>query len=244
MDNRYYFSKINENKITIAEQEFQHLTRVRRAKVGDEIVGFNGDGNDYLLKIVSIGKNLAECELIDKKINLSTKRPNISVYIASIKSEALNEALDNLTQLNIADITVFTSDYTNVKYDSSKIEKLKNHFIQSCKQCERADLPSVKFIKFDHMIEELKQKDLVLFAYENAEENFLEIKIKDYAKKSIALIVGGEGGFSSYEADILSSLAKRVSLGKTILRAPVAVTAITSAVLSGIGEWHRWKYVF
>lgn len=239
MDNRYYFSKFDKDKITIAEQEFQHLTRVRRAKVGDEIVGFNGDGYDYSLKIVSIGKNSAECELIDKKINPSTERPNVSVYIASIKSEALNEALDNLTQLNIADISVFTSDYTNVKYDASKIEKLKNHFIQSCKQCERADLPSIKFVKFEKMSEELKQKDLVLFAYENAEENFLETHIKDYAEKSIALVVGGEGGFSSAEVNILSGFAKRVSLGKTILRAPVAVTAITSAVLSSLGVWHR-----
>ena len=239
MDNRYYFSGLDKESVNITGQEFQHLTRVRRAKVGDEIVGFNGDGYDYFLKILSLGKNSAECELIDKKINVSQKRPNVSVYIASIKSDALNEALDNLTQLNIADITVFTSDYTNVKYDASKMEKLKNHFIQSCKQCERADLPSIKFVKFNQMLEDLRQKDLVLFAYENAEENFLETKIKDCSEKSIAIVVGGEGGFSDKEVETLSQVAKKVSLGKTILRAPVAVTAITSAVLAELGEWHR-----
>lgn len=239
MDNRYYFSNQIEDKVIIKDQEFQHLTRVRRAKVGDEIIGFNGDGFDYLLKIFEINKNNASCHIISKSQNKALNKPNISVYLASIKSDALSEALDNLTQLNIADITIFTSDYTNVKYDNTKIDKLTAHFIQSCKQCERADIPSIKFIKFNEMIQKIMTKDLKLFAYENAEENFLNIKFNEYKDKSIAIIVGGEGGFSSSEAEELSKIATRVSLGKTILRAPVAVTAITSVVLASLGEWHR-----
>lgn len=239
MDNRYYFSNQKEDQVIIDGQEFQHLTRVRRAKVDDEIVGFNGDGFDYQLKIFEINKINAVCDIISKSQNKALNKPNINVYLASIKSDALNEALDNLTQLNIANISVFTSDYTNVKYDDRKREKLTAHFIQSCKQCERADIPSIRFIKFDEMIQEVKTKDLSLFAYENAEENFLNVNFKNYKNKSIAIIVGGEGGFSSSEAEELSKFAKRVSLGKTILRAPVAVTAIASAVLANLGEWHR-----
>ena len=239
MDNRYYITIQSDNKAIVSDQEFQHLVKVRRSQVADEIVGFNGDGYDYQLKITLINKNNAECEILDKSLNEATKRPNISVYLASVKSDALDEALDNLTQLNIADISIFTSDYTNVKYDSKKIEKVKTHFIQSCKQCERADIPSIKFVKFDEMLEEIKTKDLKLFAYENADEDFLNVNIKEFRNKSIAIIVGGEGGFSNKEAEKLSNYAARVSLGKTILRAPVAVTAITSAVLAGLGEWHR-----
>jgi len=239
MDNRYYFSKLNEDRVVIDGQEFQHLVKVRRAKVGDQIVAFNGDGFDYNLTIDSISKNYAECIVLNKKQNKTVNRPNITVYLASIKNDALNEALDNLTQLNIKEIKVFTSDFTNVKYDDKKTDKLTTHFIQSCKQCERADLPEIKFLKFNQMVEELKSKDLVLFAYENAEENFLDSKIKDYQYKSIAIIVGGEGGFSANEVEQLSKVATRVSLGKTILRAPVAITAITSAVLSSLGEWYR-----
>lgn len=239
MDNRYYFSIQDKDIVTIKDQEFQHLTRVRRAKVGDEIVGFNGDGFDYNLNINVINKNNAECKIINKIQNKAVDRPKISVYIASIKSDALNEALDNLTQLNIKDIIVFTSDYTNVKYDNSKREKLNSHFIQYCKQCERADLPKLKFIKFNEMITELKTKDLVLFAYENEHENFLNSNLLNYKNKEIAIVVGGEGGFSPNEVDNISKFATSVSLGKTILRAPVAVTAITSAVLAILGEWHR-----
>ena len=44
MDNRYYFKNIEGNKVFIENQEFSHLSKVRRAKIGDIIVAFNGDG--------------------------------------------------------------------------------------------------------------------------------------------------------------------------------------------------------
>ena len=51
MDNRYYFNLIQNNCVILEGGEAQHLSRVRRCKVGDTIVAFNGDGYDYNLKI-------------------------------------------------------------------------------------------------------------------------------------------------------------------------------------------------
>ena len=58
MDNRYYFNAINGDIVTLTDGEAQHLSRVRRAKIGDEIVAFNGDGFDYKLQITDIAKAL------------------------------------------------------------------------------------------------------------------------------------------------------------------------------------------
>ena len=49
MDNRYYFEELKDNFVIISNQEAQHLSKVRRAQIGDEIVAFNGDGYDYNL---------------------------------------------------------------------------------------------------------------------------------------------------------------------------------------------------
>ena len=75
----------------------------------------------------------------------------------------------------------------------------------------------------------------MLFAYENTANPFVS-DLREYKGKNIAVIVGCEGGFSETEAEELNKLAKTISLGKTILRAPVACTAITSAVMSAV-EW-------
>ena len=109
---------------------------------------------------------------------------------------------------------------------------------EASKQCERADIMDISKLKFNDMVKLLSDYDLVLFAYEDSKNAFTDIQtLKQYKNKKVAVIVGCEGGFSADEVEVLSKVASTVSLGKTILRAPVAVTAITSAVLSGLGEW-------
>ena len=90
-------------------------------------------------------------------------------------------------------------------------------------------------MKYKQVMECLKNYDLVLFAYENSTNPFVS-DLKEFKGKNIALIIGCEGGFSIDEAKELSKVAKTISLGKTILRAPVACTALVSAVMSAI-EW-------
>ncbi len=239
MDNRYYFEKANQNTIEIVGQEYIHLAKVRRASVGDTIHAICLDGYDYTLRIDSITKNKAVCSIINKERNNSINRPNITVYLASIKQDALKEALDNLTQLNAKEIVIFDSEYTQAKYSIDKIEKLKTNLIQSAKQSERADIPNIRLTTFKDMIEELKENDLNIFAYEDASENFLSLRIGEYKDKHISLIVGGEGGFAPNEVERLDKVAKRVSMGRTILRAQVAVSSLLASTLALLGEWHR-----
>ena len=47
-------SKVISERSTVP---VEHLSKVRRAKVGDEIVAFNGDGYDYNLTICEITKD-------------------------------------------------------------------------------------------------------------------------------------------------------------------------------------------
>lgn len=239
MDNRYFFEKADKDYVTITGQEFVHLTKVRRACIKDSINAFCLDGYDYSLTIERIEKSQAVCRIEDKTLNKANNRPNITVYLASIKQDALKEALDNLTQLNIKEIRVFESVYSNAKYTNDKIDKLKNNLIQFAKQCERAEIPNIRFVTFKEMVEELKSNDINIFAYENAKENFLTLNVSEYKDKKISLIVGGEGGFEPSEVEQLDRLAKRVSMGKTILRAPVAVTSLVAVVMSSLGEWQR-----
>ena len=65
MDNRYFFEKCNGNNIELDKTETGHLVKVRRAKVGDTIVGFCGDGFDYTLTIDEIGKT-TKCSIVEK----------------------------------------------------------------------------------------------------------------------------------------------------------------------------------
>lgn len=235
MDNRYFFEKCSGDTIELDKTETAHLVKVRRAKVGDNIVGFCGDGFDYTLTIDEIGKT-TKCSVVEKIKNKAVDVTPVTVFLSTLKNDALNESVDNLTQLNVKKIVLFDTKFSVASVDDDKIEKLRTRSIQACKQCERADFVNISSMKYKQVIDGLKDYDLVLFAYENTTNPFVS-DLCEYKGKNIALVIGCEGGFSETEADELNKVAKTISLGKTILRAPVACTALTSAVMSGIGEW-------
>ena len=160
----------------------------------------------------------------------------IQALLSTLKNDALNESIDNLTQLNVKNIVLFDTKFSVANIDDDKLDKLRTRSIQACKQCERADFVNITSMKYKQVIECLKDYDLVLFAYENTANPFMS-DLCEYKGKRIALIVGCEGGFSETEAEELNKVAKTISLGKTILRAPVACTSLVAAVMSGLMEW-------
>ncbi len=216
MDNRYYFLEKKDDVVTITGQEAQHLSKVRRCKIGDEIVAFNGDGYDYHLKINAITKDRIECNAMSRNLNNAMGDKDIIVYLAMIKNEALVEAIDHLAELNVREVKLFRADYSIANIDEKKLDKLNNISIQASKQCERADIMRVSIIDKMKIREDMAHIPNRFFAYENSTN-----KLNSF-KGDFALIIGAEGGFSPDEVKYFSSFANNVSLGSTILRAEVA----------------------
>lgn len=239
MDNRYFFENSKGlnvgDSVELDKTETGHLAKVRRAKEGDIITGFCGDGFDYTLTIDEISKT-TRCSVTEKIENKAVDVTPVTIFLSTLKNDALNESIDNLTQLNVKNIILFDTKFSVASIDDDKLDKLRTRSIQACKQCERADFVNISRMKYKQVINSLKDYDLVLFAYENTTNPFVS-NLRDYKGKNIALIVGCEGGFSTDEAEEFNKIAKTISLGKTILRAPVACAALTSAVMSGLGEW-------
>ncbi|MBO5954882.1 MAG: 16S rRNA (uracil(1498)-N(3))-methyltransferase [Clostridia bacterium] len=221
MDNRYYFTEQKENLVVIAGGEAQHLSKVRRAKVGDKIVAFNGDGYDYNLEITNITKDKFEAKVLTKEINKATNDTNIVVYLSMIKNDALTTAIDNLAELNVKQVKLFKSDYSVAVIDEKKLDKLNQISIQASKQCERADIMQITIINKKDIEKDCENSN-TFFAYENS-SNKIESFTGDFA-----VIIGPEGGFSESENEYFSSFAKNISLSKTILRAEVACVASVS----------------
>ena len=222
MDNRYYFNKFEDNSVFILGGEATHLSKVRRSKVGDEIVGFNGDGYDYLLKIENINKDTIKTKIISKQKNRFLEENNSVVYLSMLKNDALTTAIDNLAELNVKKVKLFKSDFSVANIDDRKLEKLNAISIQASKQCERADIMEVSIIDKKDIEKDVKSIKNVFFAYENSTN-----KIQPF-KGDFAVIIGPEGGFSDKENEYFTKFANNVTISKTILRAPVACVVAVS----------------
>ena len=89
-------------------------------------------------------------------------------------------------------------------------------------------------VKFRQMVRLLESFDLVLFPYENETGRTVKDALRslEARPKSIAVIIGPEGGFSDTEAEQLKTLgADCVSLGRTILRTETAGMAALAMIM-------------
>jgi len=221
MDNRYYFNETDKDVVIISGGEAQHLSKVRRAKVGDEIVAFNGDGYDYNLTICEITKDKVKAQIQNKTLNNAMNDTKITVYLSMIKNDALTTAIDNLAELNVKHVKLFKSDYSVAEIAEKKLEKLNQISIQASKQCERADIMQISIINKKDIEKDCLNTN-TFFAYENSNN-----KIEKF-NGDFSVIIGPEGGFSASENEYFSKFAKNISLSKTILRAEVACVASVS----------------
>ena len=153
---RYYYQgemKIGQT-ILLEGEEYHHMVNVMRSSSGENIIVFNGDGNDYFCKIKTINKKFAE--IFVEKCNKNPNTPNIKVtlYQAVCKGEKLSLITQKITELGATDMVVFYSKFTDIKDKTNKLDKLDRVSISASKQCGRSDLLNIKgVIDFKQIID-------------------------------------------------------------------------------------------
>lgn len=232
---------IIDEMIELSESEHNHLSKVLRMKVG-EIVECYSD-NDLVLKceIASIDKKKTLLKVVDIQNATTNPKNDFTVYMAMLKGDKFEFLITKLTELGVKNLIPFESEFCIGKRNDDKEERLNQIKKDACKQCKRTKLINLgKTKSFKEMIKDIKNYDLVIFAYENEDKTSLKNLLKGIQSKAkVAIIVGSEGGFSEREvAEILDAGAKEVSLGSRILRAETACIMLSSIVLYEMDEFN------
>ena len=224
------------SKILLEGDEFHHLSVVMRTRVGDRVCLFNGNGNFYFGSVLRIEKKYAEI-LIDQE-QKSEVEPTVDVTIfqALAKGDKLSLIMQKITELGGTNLCLFSSEFCDVKPNTTKGERLEIISVSAAKQCGRATLTNFQGIKnIDEICSEIQNFDRFFVAYENEENLQLAKVLEENNLKKIAIMIGAEGGFSTKEIEKLKAHgATIVSLGKRILRtetAAIASTALATQIL-------------
>lgn len=235
---RFYVDKgdIRDGFVTVKGDEYIHMTKILRHKVGYKIIVNNNlDGFDYYAVISDIGKESARAEIVDTVINDTVSNVDVTLLQALPKGDKSDFIAQKATELGVKKIVFFLSEFTAEK--KINIDRIKRITLEACKQCGRAFVPEVEFV---NTIAELliERYDKVIFMNEHERKmSFSDVSFSNDKEKKVALIVGSEGGFSDREVcEICDKCAVSVSLGKRILRAETASVASMSIVMYKLGE--------
>lgn len=236
MEIRRFFTSpenIRQDTVTIYGDEFLHMTKVLRYKIGYKAIVCANDGIERICTIQSINSNCATLR-IDESRKQDDKRVKVTLYAGLLKNNKLDFAIQKAVELGIDAVRPFISH--NSAETKFSLDRAKKIALESAKQCGSAYLSSVLDLQtFDQMLDELSGYDKVLLAYENEKNN----RIKDCKPDgvNIALIVGCEGGFTVEEVQKAKERgAMIVTLGKRILRAETASVVASALLLDTLGE--------
>ena len=237
-------SNIQENEVIISEKEdIKHILNVLRYKINDELMLVDDNEFVYKVTITAIQKDRITTKVIEKVKSHRKLGLNITLAQSILKASAQDILVQKSTDLGVKYITPVISRYTVVKLDNDKdkeqkIDRWQKIAFESCKQCERVDIPIInKITSFNELLNSINDYDLSIVCVErNAEmsiKEFLRLNKSSMTKNlKILAIVGPEGGWSDEELNKFREKGlKLLTLGNLIFRAETAALKVLSDII-------------
>ncbi len=219
-----------------------HITKVLRMSAGDEILIFDGSGTEYTARLTEIDKRACRAEIINAV--QTTAEPNLSVALFQgiPKAGKMEQIVQKAVELGAAEIYPVMMDRCVVHLDSekdknNKAERWGKVAQEAVKQCGRGRVPQVHIpINFQQAIEKMSDFDLALMPYEelgHAGQRGLKEVLQKKNYRSVAVLIGPEGGFSGAEVATVTAKGTplTVGLGTRILRTETAGSTVLSVIM-------------
>ncbi len=242
---RFFVSKENineeENSISILGEDAFHIARSLRMAVGDTLTVCDGEGMDYECNLTKIRDDRVDCDIEISRPCPAEPPYRATLYQALVKGERLDVAIQKSVEFGASAIVPFESSRCIVRMkgekEGAKSQRRRRIAAEAAKQCGRGIIPAVaEPLSFSDMITEAAKSDLAIFCYEKEGERMLGATLealRTNPPKTVAIVVGPEGGFSPEEAEKAEKAGlSLLGLGKRILRTESAAAFVLACLSS------------
>ncbi len=238
-DSRFYCPLITAGTITLDENESSHAVRVCRACVGDTLQLSDGAGH-FADAIIEVADAKACVVRVDTVIEAANPRPRVSLGIACLKDDALEEVVFHAAQTEIDKIIFLRTDFSQEPKNSDlkkTVRRAELKSLVSLKQSKKAWLTGIEGpVEFDKWLESYNG-ELVLCDIDGERQLDLDSDGSGANENAalITLLVGPEGGFSPREIEAIKNFKNGqvhlLNLGNTRLRARTAAIIALGKIL-------------
>lgn len=238
-DSRFYCPLITAGTITLDENESSHAVRVCRACVGDVLQLSDGVGH-YADALIEVADAKACVVRVDTVIESERARPKVSLGIACLKDDALEEVVFHAAQTEIDKIIFLRTDFSQEPKNSDlkkTVRRAELKSLVSLKQSKKAWMTAIEGpVEFDKWLASY-QGDLILCDIDGERQLNLSGDGSGANENDvpITLLVGPEGGFSPREIEAIKTFQNGkvhlLNLGNTRLRARTAAIIALGKIL-------------
>lgn len=237
---RFFVPSVNfsDDGVKICGDDARHIARSLRMAEGDTVTVCDMHGTEHECRLARIRDEECLCEIISSKKGENEPPVKISLFMAYPKADKLEYIVQKAVELGAAEIIPFESERCIKRPAPEKAEKntarLQRIASEAAKQCGRSVLPTVAApISYGEALKRGAVADLSIFCYEGDGTNSLKkiLEAKPDAK-TVSVVVGCEGGFSSKEAKMAEDAGfAMANLGARILRCETAPSFALSSIV-------------
>jgi 16S rRNA (uracil1498-N3)-methyltransferase len=226
--------------VDLARDTASHLAKVLRARSGDELVLFNGDGREFTGAIESVrgsrvAASIGSARAVDRESPFK-----VTLVQCVPRGDRMDFIVQKATELGVERIVPVLSQRSVVRLDGSQAASKQAHWhavtIGACEQCGRNRLPTVE------APQSLMAYLGALPPIGNATRLVLEpdpgLQLgREIAVAGAEIAIGPEGGFAPEELEAFAlSGFTRVGLGPRVLRTETAAIAALVMLQTRFGD--------
>lgn len=200
--------------------------KVLRFRVGQEVILFDGQGQEKLYGLSSLDKASAHLELITV-LNARTPSREVSLFFSLLKKDKNDWVLQKATELGVSHfIPLIAERSEKTGFNSERAQKI---VIEAAEQCGRHDIPSIgEPILLQTALHDYA-KQFPLFVAE--QHKLTKPKTPNY--QEVGVLIGPEGGWSDTEKQLfVNQEVGRLQLSDFTLRAETACVTAVAKLLS------------
>lgn len=250
---RYFVpeTQMGQHSVSLEGDDARHAAAVMRSKPGDCFIACDGSGRDVLAKIVSIGKETVQADIIETLSLQAEMAWRVTVAQSLPKGDKLETVIQKGTEAGAEAFQPFLSHRTVVQYDDRKeakrIERWRKIAKEAAEQSHRSVIPQIHAVSsWKALLGQFESYELVLFCYEEEGRSGsglkevlsdFKAKLTEASTKRVLIVVGPEGGFTAQEAEQAQAAgAKLIGLGTRILRTETAALYALACLAYESGE--------
>ena len=231
--------QVKKPEIVIIGADVNHIAKVLRMKIGEELFVSDGENNVYHCAVKEMAADEVIVEIVEE-IEITTELSSkIYLFQGLPKADKMELIVQKAIELGVHEVIPVITKRSVVKLDAKKAKKKVdrwNVIAQSAaKQAGRGYIPVVKeVLSYEDALAYAKELAVRLIPYELAEDMHVTKEVISQIEKgqSIGIFIGPEGGFDKAEIDkALDLQITPITLGKRILRTETAGLAILSILM-------------
>jgi 16S rRNA (uracil1498-N3)-methyltransferase len=227
-----------------------HLAKVLRARSGDELVVFNGDGREFTAVIETVRGSrvsaaIGSARTIDRESPFS-----LTLVQCVPRGDRMDFIVQKATELGVGCIAPVLSQRSVVRLDEAQAASKQAHWqavaVSACEQCGRNRLPAVQAPQplLDYLGTTASGDTAGLLRLvlepERAAPASQRSPLMNHAAGAITgavIAIGPEGGFEPEELEAFRlSAFSRLGLGPRVLRTETAAIAAIAVLQARFGD--------